>query len=195
MFDQILINAGSKWEGEKILDGNEEKTARAFWAELSKCRSTGTSPFAKASSIWSQRSANRWRGIYLFVYYFMLPLYLPCEYWSCNGKLFFFDLILKKKKNCLCVWQALADPYFKGLSRVEREPSCQSISKLEFEFERRRLTKEDIRELIYREILEYHPQMLKDYMSGTEGNFLYPRSEIWCIANYTLCLLPILFWI
>ncbi|KAI9075903.1 hypothetical protein K1719_042183 [Acacia pycnantha] len=72
--------------------------------------------------------------------------------------------------------EALADPYFKGLSRVEREPSCQSISKLEFEFERRRLTKEDIRELIYREILEYHPQMLKDYMSGTEGNFLYPSA-------------------
>ncbi|XP_028758706.1 mitogen-activated protein kinase 19-like [Neltuma alba] len=72
--------------------------------------------------------------------------------------------------------EALADPYFKGLSKVEREPSCQSISKLEFEFERRRLTKEDIRELIYREILEYHPQMLKDYINGTEGNFLYPSA-------------------
>lgn len=49
---------------------------------------------------------------------------------------------------------------------------------MEFEFERRRLTKDDIRELIYREILEYHPQLLKDYMSGSEGsNFVYPRSE------------------
>lgn len=47
---------------------------------------------------------------------------------------------------------------------------------MEFEFERRRLTKEDIRELIYREILEYHPQLLKDYMSGSEGSsFVYPR--------------------
>ncbi|XP_075671044.1 mitogen-activated protein kinase 19-like [Castanea sativa] len=71
--------------------------------------------------------------------------------------------------------EALADPYFKGLSKVEREPSAQPISKLEFEFERRRVTKEDIRELIYREILEYHPQLLKDYMNGNEGtNFLYP---------------------
>lgn len=38
------------------------------------------------------------------------------------------------------------------------------------------MTKDDVRELIYREILEYHPQLLKDYMNGTEGtHFLYPR--------------------
>ncbi|KAK7244075.1 hypothetical protein RIF29_38893 [Crotalaria pallida] len=73
--------------------------------------------------------------------------------------------------------EALADPFFKGLAKVEREPSCKPISKLEFEFERRRVTGEDVRELIYREILEYHPQMLKDYMTGTEGtNFLYPSA-------------------
>jgi hypothetical protein len=72
--------------------------------------------------------------------------------------------------------QALADPYFKGLAKVEREPSCQPITKMEFEFERRKETKEDIKELIFQEILEYHPQLLKDYMNGTEKtNFLYPR--------------------
>ncbi|TKY46795.1 Mitogen-activated protein kinase 10 [Spatholobus suberectus] len=48
---------------------------------------------------------------------------------------------------------------------------------MEFEFERRRVTKEEIRELIFREILEYHPQLLKDYMNGTERtNFLYPSA-------------------
>ncbi|XP_059663333.1 mitogen-activated protein kinase 20 isoform X2 [Cornus florida] len=73
--------------------------------------------------------------------------------------------------------EALADPYFKGLAKVEREPSCQPITKMEFEFERRRVTKEDIRELIFREILEYHPQLLKDYMNGVERtNFLYPSA-------------------
>lgn len=73
--------------------------------------------------------------------------------------------------------QALADPYFKGLSKVEREPSCQPISKMEFEYERRRVTKEDVRELIYWEILEYHPQLRKDYVNGTERtNFLYPSA-------------------
>ncbi|KAJ1379688.1 Protein kinase domain [Sesbania bispinosa] len=73
--------------------------------------------------------------------------------------------------------EALADPYFKGLAKIEREPSCQPITKLEFEFERRRVTKEEIRELIFREILEYHPQLLKDCTNGTETtNFLYPSA-------------------
>ena len=73
--------------------------------------------------------------------------------------------------------EALADPYFKGLAKVEREPSCQSISKLEFDFERRRVTKEDVKELIFREILEYHPQLLKDYINRTEEtNVLYPSA-------------------
>uniref|UniRef100_A0A0A9E657 Protein kinase domain-containing protein n=1 Tax=Arundo donax TaxID=35708 RepID=A0A0A9E657_ARUDO len=72
---------------------------------------------------------------------------------------------------------ALADPYFKGLAKVEREPSCQPITKMEFEFERRKVTKEDVKELIFREILEYHPQLLKDYMNRTEKtNFLYPSA-------------------
>ncbi|XP_051126239.1 mitogen-activated protein kinase 15-like [Andrographis paniculata] len=73
--------------------------------------------------------------------------------------------------------EALADPYFKGLCRPEREPSCQPISKMEFEFERRKVTKDDIRELIFREVLEYHPQLLKDYINGVERTtFLYPSA-------------------
>jgi mitogen-activated protein kinase 1/3 len=74
------------------------------------------------------------------------------------------------------ITQALADPYFKGLAKVEREPSCRPIPKLEFEFDRKKVTKDELRELIFREILEYHPQVLKDYTSGTERpSFLYPR--------------------
>jgi hypothetical protein len=55
--------------------------------------------------------------------------------------------------------QALADPYFKGLAKVDREPSAQPITKMEFEFERRRINKEDVRELIYREACQetVHP--------------------------------------
>ncbi|KAJ0047927.1 hypothetical protein Pint_17020 [Pistacia integerrima] len=71
--------------------------------------------------------------------------------------------------------EALADPYFQGLANVDREPSTQPISKLEFEFERRKLTRDDVRELIYREILEYHPQMLQEYLRGGEQtSFMYP---------------------
>ena len=72
--------------------------------------------------------------------------------------------------------QALADPYFKNIANVDREPSAQAVTKLEFEFERRRVTKDDIRELIYREILEYHPKMLREFLEGTESSgFMYPR--------------------
>ncbi|KAL5097287.1 hypothetical protein RYX36_001614 [Vicia faba] len=73
--------------------------------------------------------------------------------------------------------EALADPYFKGLAKVEREPSAQPVTKMEFEFERRRITKEDVRELIYREILEYHPKMLKEFLEGSEPTgFMYPSA-------------------
>eukprot|EP00890_Picochlorum_soloecismus_P000303 jgi/Picsp_1/1273/NSC_04754-R1_mitogen-activated protein kinase 2 len=72
--------------------------------------------------------------------------------------------------------EALADPYFNGLSQPSREPSAQPISKVAFEFERRKLGTEEVRELIYREILEYHPQMLADYLAGgsRQPNFVYP---------------------
>lgn len=73
--------------------------------------------------------------------------------------------------------EALADPYFKNIANVDREPSAQAVTKLEFEFERRRVTKEDIRELIYREILEYHPNMLREFLEGTEASgFMYPSA-------------------
>lgn len=71
--------------------------------------------------------------------------------------------------------EALADPYFEGLTNLDHEPSRQPISKLEFDFERRKLSKDDVRELIYREILEYHPQMLKEYLQGADqSSFMYP---------------------
>ncbi|KAH0915165.1 hypothetical protein HID58_029611 [Brassica napus] len=67
--------------------------------------------------------------------------------------------------------EALADPYFKNLAKVERELSCQLVTKLEFEFERRRIRKEDS--------LEYHPKMLKEYLDGSKPpNFMYPRAFV-----------------
>lgn len=95
---------------------------------------------------------------------------------------------------------------------MDREPSTQPISKLEFEFERRKLAKDDVRELIYREvglpayymvywsgelflildtsvsskqILEYHPQMLQEYLRGGEqtSGFMYPRLGQLCLLE------------
>ncbi|KAI4369036.1 hypothetical protein MLD38_017529 [Melastoma candidum] len=78
-------------------------------------------------------------------------------------------------KDRISAEEALADPYFYGLADIENEPSLKPISKMEFEFERRKLTKDDVRELIYREILEYHPQMLQEHLRGKEQiHFMYP---------------------
>ncbi len=62
--------------------------------------------------------------------------------------------------------EALVDPYFAGLHSPSREPVAQPISKLAFEFDRRKLEMNDVRDLIYREILEYHPQVRKSGSSG-----------------------------
>ncbi|KAK8574723.1 hypothetical protein V6N12_062408 [Hibiscus sabdariffa] len=48
------------------------------------------------------------------------------------------------------------------------KPSMKPISKLEFEFEREKLLEDVVQELIYREILEYHPQMLQEYLQGKD---------------------------
>ncbi|KAL5667322.1 hypothetical protein ACJX0J_019543, partial [Zea mays] len=40
-----------------------------------------------------------------------------------------------------------------------------------------KFTKEDVKELIFQEILQYHPQLLKDYKNGSEKtSFLYPSA-------------------
>jgi len=55
--------------------------------------------------------------------------------------------------------EALAHPYFRGLHLSSREPVAQPVSKLAFQFDRCKLSIEDVRELIYQEILEYHPHL------------------------------------
>lgn len=73
--------------------------------------------------------------------------------------------------------ECLRDPYFFSIARPDREPVAKPISKWEFEFERRRITLEVVRELIYEEILEYHPTLKKEYKSGSKGaSFNYPSA-------------------
>lgn len=72
--------------------------------------------------------------------------------------------------------EALSHPYFRGLANADNEIPAHPISKTEFEFEKQRLTKDDLRELIYREIAEYHPWMQVENLSGVDlANFRYPR--------------------
>ncbi|XP_022137458.1 mitogen-activated protein kinase 9-like [Momordica charantia] len=78
-------------------------------------------------------------------------------------------------KRRLTAEEALSDPYFNGMEKADLEAPVQPISKLEFEFERRKLSKDDVRELIYAEILEYHPQMRQERQrDGDQTTFMYP---------------------
>jgi serine/threonine protein kinase len=73
--------------------------------------------------------------------------------------------------------EALADPYFASLTDVARERSREPISKMEFAFEAKKMTMDNIKDLIYREILEYHPQMLREYEEGGHTTtFMYPSA-------------------
>ncbi|CAN4115447.1 unnamed protein product [Withania somnifera] len=97
----------------------------------------------------------------------------------------------------------LEDPYFRGLSNADREPSRPPISKLEFEFEKRKRQKMmlensyiarcgffsingylasemdqriDFTLVLNNQILEYHPRMLREYLCGGDrtSGFMYP---------------------
>jgi len=73
--------------------------------------------------------------------------------------------------------EALADPYFHGLASAAREPCGNPVSKLAFDFERRKLNVDEVRELIYREVLEYHPQVLSEYLAGSKPmSYMYPSA-------------------
>ncbi|KAL0876451.1 hypothetical protein Bca101_026156 [Brassica carinata] len=89
----------------------------------------------------------------------------------------------------------LGTPSAESIGRLKRcflhythyDTCAQPVTKLEFEFERRRITKENVRELIDKESLEYHPQILKEYLDGSETtNFMYPRYLADLLYRYTL---------
>jgi len=71
--------------------------------------------------------------------------------------------------------QALADPYFEGMADITREPSRRPLSKEMFEWDSRKLTREEVRELLYEEILHYHPEA-KRQRSGADqkSHYEYP---------------------
>ena len=74
--------------------------------------------------------------------------------------------------------EALMDPYFAGLHDPAREPVAEPISRREFEFEKRKLSVEEVRDLIYREALEYHPQAKREFYNTSEqpSGFVFPSA-------------------
>eukprot|EP00743_Colponemidia_sp_Colp-15_P001682 GILK01001838.1.p1 GENE.GILK01001838.1~~GILK01001838.1.p1 ORF type:complete len:394 (-),score=37.18 GILK01001838.1:268-1449(-) len=63
----------------------------------------------------------------------------------------------------ISVTEALQHPYLAALHCPEDEPIAEPVSKREFDFERPLLSSEDLRELIYEEILNYHPEVAAQY--------------------------------
>mmetsp|Transcript_7061 Transcript_7061/g.12209 ORF Transcript_7061/g.12209 Transcript_7061/m.12209 type:complete len:538 (+) Transcript_7061:351-1964(+) len=74
--------------------------------------------------------------------------------------------------------EALESPIFDSYRMPANEMPATPVSKLAFDFECRKLTKEDVRHLIYLEILEYHPSAKEDYLDNTANapNFVYPSA-------------------
>ncbi|GAX73036.1 hypothetical protein CEUSTIGMA_g488.t1 [Chlamydomonas eustigma] len=62
--------------------------------------------------------------------------------------------------------QALKHPYFQGLPEVSAM-NCPLIGRSQFEFEMHKLTELDVRNLIYLEVLNYHPNMQAQYQAST----------------------------
>ena len=72
--------------------------------------------------------------------------------------------------------EALQDPYFDGLADPSREPTARPVKVEDFEFEKRKLGKEEVRRLLYEEILEYHPQAKREF-EGAELGSSYRSGE------------------
>ena len=66
--------------------------------------------------------------------------------------------------------EALADPYFAGLADAKREPAAEIVSRDEYAFESRKLTPEEVRGLLFKEILEYHPSAKEEFETGNGGS-------------------------
>ncbi|EAR83972.2 MAP kinase (macronuclear) [Tetrahymena thermophila SB210] len=64
----------------------------------------------------------------------------------------------------ITVDEALSHPYLSELHFPEDEPTCEPVSKLDFEFEEHNLTLQQLKDLIYEEILYYHyPSFKQEY--------------------------------
>ena len=72
--------------------------------------------------------------------------------------------------------EALADPYFEGLSQLGREPSAQPVSKLAFDFERRKLNTVEVLALWCPAYLS----VLESMLASTSAVTCFLASPCWC---------------
>lgn len=74
-----------------------------------------------------------------------------------------------------CAKEALQDIYFRDLYEADHEFVAKPLPRNEFAFEARKLSKDEIRILFLKEILEYHPEM-KNELQGV-GLHYEPPSQ------------------
>jgi len=73
-------------------------------------------------------------------------------------------LLTFNPKKRITVEEALSHPYLEALHYPEDEPIGDPVSNLEFEFEKYELSLEQLKDLIYEEILLYHsPEFASEY--------------------------------
>ena len=60
----------------------------------------------------------------------------------------------------------LQHPYFDGLVDVRNEPAAAPVSKLDFAFDTQKVSDEEVRKLLYEEILHYHPKKQQQYLKN-----------------------------
>ena len=73
---------------------------------------------------------------------------------------------------------ALEDPYFVGLFKSSAEDIAKPLSKLDYGFDQKTLREGEIRELMFREILEYHKDAKKQYMSRNSSHVYHFPSQV-----------------
>jgi len=96
-----------------------------------------------------------------------------------------FDLLTKSLKfspdKRIVVADALQHPYLAQLHCPEDEPVRASLDKSDFEFERRKITTEVLREELFLEALRYHPQLREKYLEEQKR-----CGTMYHITNYRL---------
>ncbi|QDZ20264.1 mitogen-activated protein kinase [Chloropicon primus] len=73
---------------------------------------------------------------------------------------------------------ALEEPYFKDLFKSRTEDIAKPLSKLDYGFDQKSLRESEIRDLMFREILEYHPDAKKQFMSTNSRHVYHFPSQV-----------------
>jgi len=79
-------------------------------------------------------------------------------------------LMIVDYRHRITVEEALAHPYLKDLHYPDDEPTRAPVSPMEFEFEKHHLSLQQLKDLVYEEILMYHfEDFQKDYLAKVEA--------------------------